>query len=338
MEGEREIKNLVKIPKGKLRLFCLLPIFFLFSILPLYLSYIFSIGLTTSFISWLGNFNLLLFAFDKGQLSSHHQHSSLIHFVLKACLPVKIKENTKNPSPQTPQTSQNSPPKHHKLPLNWPTKVLLFAILVCAHDRKQYVHPKIVLLMYCCMLYLLIDILFGISSGLLHATMGLELESPSNEPYLSTSLQDFWGKRWNLTVNNLLRHTIYKPVRSFSDMLLGSKWSPLPAMLATFIVSGLMQELLCYYVTRVNPTWEMTWYFVLHGACVVVEFSVKRAFPDRPQLHWAASTPLTVGFVVATAMWLFFPPLLRTGAVDRAIGEFKALLDFATEMIKYICS
>ncbi|XVF77324.1 hypothetical protein PTKIN_Ptkin14bG0033900 [Pterospermum kingtungense] len=351
MEGE--IKNLVKVwfsilaslsychflvskvPKGKLRLFCLLPIIYLFTILPFYLSHVFPRGLTASFISWFGSFKLLLFAFDKGPLSSHLEPCPFIHFILKACVPVKIKEYAKNPSPQTPQTSQNSSPRHSKWPLNWPTKVLLFAILVSAHNHKQHVHPKIVLLSYSCLVYLLIDIVFDISNGLLYATIGLELDPPSNEPYLSTSLQDFWGKRWNIMVTDLLRHTIYKPVRSFSDMFLGPKWAPLPAILATFVVSGLMHEALFYFMTRASPTWEVTCYFVLHGACVLVEVELKRVFSGQPQLHWAVSTPLTVGFVVGTATWLFFPPLLRTGALERAIGECKVTLDFAKEMIKH---
>ncbi|XVE50753.1 hypothetical protein DITRI_Ditri01bG0188500 [Diplodiscus trichospermus] len=345
MEGE--IKNLVevwlsilaslcycyflasKIPKGKLRLFAFLPIFFIFTILPFSLSYVFPIALTALFISWLGNFKLLLFAFDKGPLSSHQPPNSFIHFFLNCSLPIKIKENGKYPSPQTPQSPPNSSPKHPKLPLNWPTKVLLFAVLVGANDHKHGVQPKIVLLVYCFMVYLLIDIIFGISNGLVRATTGLELEPPSDEPYLSTSLQDFWGKRWNLMVTNLLRHTIYKPVRSISDMLLGSKLAPFPAVIATFLVSGLMHELFLYYIIRVSPTWELTWYFVLHGACMVVELALKRMFSSKFQLHWAVSTPLTVGFVVATALWLFFPPLLRSGAVDRALEECKVLLDFA---------
>ncbi|OMP04341.1 DNA topoisomerase I [Corchorus olitorius] len=172
-------------------------------------------------------------------------------------------------------------------------------------------------------------IIFGISNGLVRATSGLELEQPSDEPYLATSLQDFWGRRWNLVVTNILRQTIYKPVRSFSDNVLGPKWGPLPAVPAAFVVSGLMHELLFYYVTRVSPSWEVTWYFVLHGVCVVVEFGVKRVFSGNLQLHWAVSAPLTVGFVVATAMWLFFPPVLRTGAVEKVLEEFKVFLDFA---------
>ncbi|KAK8705989.1 hypothetical protein V6N13_049571 [Hibiscus sabdariffa] len=178
-----------------------------------------------------------------------------------------------------------------------------------------------------------IDIIFGMVIGLVRAASGLELEPPSDEPYLSTSLQNFWGRRWNLTVTYLLRHTVYKPVRSIFDDVLGSGWGPLPALLATFLVSGLMHELLFYYITPVGPSWEMTWFFVLHGACVAVEIGVKRVFSGRVQLHPAVSTPLTVGFVVGTAMWLFFPPLTRSGAVEKAMEEIKAVLDFS-EVIK----
>ena len=78
---------------------------------------------------------------------------------------------------------------------------------------------------------------------------------------------------------NKYSNTIYKPIRSFSNNVLGSKWAPLPTMLASFLVSGLMHELLFYYVRRASPTWEITWYFVLHGASVVVEFGLKGCFP-----------------------------------------------------------
>ncbi|XP_039015384.1 acyl-CoA--sterol O-acyltransferase 1-like [Hibiscus syriacus] len=317
-----------KISTGKLRLISLLPIFFLFAILPFYLSQVFPTGLIALLFSWLGNFKLLLFAFDKGPLSNHPQRS-LFHFIIIASLPIKIKENKKHPFLKTPQIHQNSSKKDPKLPLNWPTKVLLFAILAGVHGYKQKVHPKIVLLLYSCFVYLSIDILFGIAVGVVHATSELELEPPSDEPYFSTSLQDFWGKRWNLTVSYLLRHTVYKPVRSFFDDVLGPNWAPLPAVLAAFLVSGLMHELLFYYITRVSPTWEVTWYFVLQGACVFVEFGVKRVFSGRVRLHSAISAALTVGFVVGTAMWLFFPPLLKTGVVEKAIEECETLLDFS---------
>lgn len=128
-------------------------------------------------------------------------------------------------------------------------------------------------------------------------------------------------------VTNLLRHTVYKPVKSAAETVMNERWSPLPAALATFLVSGLMHELMFYYVTRVRPSWEMTSFFVLNGVCLVVEVGVKSVFSRRWRLHWAASVALTVGFVAATSIWLFFPPLIRAGADTRVMEEVKILFE-----------
>uniref|UniRef100_A0A5B7BKD6 Putative long-chain-alcohol O-fatty-acyltransferase 5 n=1 Tax=Davidia involucrata TaxID=16924 RepID=A0A5B7BKD6_DAVIN len=339
MEGE--IKNLInvwlsviaslcycyficsKVPKGKYRFISLLPIFYLFTILPLYLSYAFPISITAFFITWLANFKLLLFCFDQGPLSWVPQKSLLL-FIVTASLPIKIK-----------QQNYKNDPKPPKLPLNLGTESFLFSVLMgVLYSYRERIHQKIVLVVYCCLVFLLVDLLIALSSAMVRVLIGLELEPPSDEPYFATSLQDFWGRRWNLMVTNILRHTVYKPVRSASAALLGREWAPLPAVLAAFLVSGLMHELLFYYVTRATPTWEMTLFFVLHGVCVVVEFRVKRALTDRWRLHWAVSGPLTVGFVMVTSFWLFFPPLTRNGADVRVIEEFQLFLKFMKRPMK----
>ncbi|KAL3733404.1 hypothetical protein ACJRO7_022863 [Eucalyptus globulus] len=297
------------LPPGKLRLFSLLPVFSLFavlplrlstvlptSILPLRLSTVLPTSVTSFFVTWLASFKLLLFSFSKGLLSSspssHPDPSkSLFLFILFTCFPIKIRQAQDYPSPQT-----------LKLPLNLPSKLLLCGIG----------HPKLVLLLYSCMLYLYLDMI---------------LQMPSNEPYLSTSLQDFWGRRWNLTVTNALWHTVYKPLKSFLEPRLRATWAAAGAVMAAFLMSRLMHELLYYYVTRARATWEVTGFFVLQGVCVVVEVAAKAAVGERWRLSRAMSTPLTVGFVVATAMWLFFPQLIRNGADERAIKERKAFVE-----------
>ncbi|GLT57540.1 hypothetical protein SLA2020_305060 [Shorea laevis] len=105
---------------------------------------------------------------------------------------------------------------------------------------------------------------------MVRAMFGLELESSSNEHYLATTLQGFWGRRWSLPVSNALRHTVYKPIRSCLKNLLGQSLATVAALLAAFLFSGLMHELLYYYLARANPTWEVTLFFVLHGVCVIV--------------------------------------------------------------------
>ncbi|KAL3733402.1 hypothetical protein ACJRO7_022861 [Eucalyptus globulus] len=268
---------------GKLRLFSLLPIFSLFTALPLRLS-------------TLASFKLLLFSFGKGPLSSsldsHPDPSkSLFLFILFTCFPIKIRQAKffTYPSLQTP-----------KLPLNLPSKLLLCRISILVYDHQDKLllqgHPKRVLLLYPCMLYLYVDMI---------------LQMPSDEPCLSTSFQDFWGRRWNLTVTNALRHTVYKPLKSFLEPHLWAAWATAAAVMAAFLASGLMHELLYYDVTRARPTWEVTGFFVLQGACVVVEVAAKAAVGERWRLSRAVLTPLTVGFMAATAMWLFFPQLIR---------------------------
>ncbi|KAK2632420.1 hypothetical protein EUGRSUZ_L01584 [Eucalyptus grandis] len=166
------------------------------------------------------------------------------------------------------------------------------------------------------MLYLYLDMIVGLSNTAACAVLCVELQMPSNEPYLSTSLQDLWGRRWNLTVTNALWHTVYKPLKSFLEPRLRATWGAAGAVMAAFLVSRLMHELLYYYVTSARATWE--------GVCVVVEVVAKAAVGERWRLSRAVSTPLTVGFVVATAMWLFFPQLIRNEADERAIKECKA--------------
>ncbi|KAI5333941.1 hypothetical protein L3X38_024073 [Prunus dulcis] len=322
-----------KIPKGKLRFFSLLPIFCLFTILPLSLSTALPAGVIALFITWVGSFKVLLFSFGLGPLSSGPPLNSLPLFIFSTCLPIKAKQGGQQHHQIAPN---HKTPQNPKLPLNLPTKVLLFGILVALTDFTKYVHPNILLSQYCCMLYLFVDIIVGLSNATLRALLGVQLESPSNEPYLSTSLQDFWGRRWNLMVTNTLRHTIYKPVQLAMETFLGPKWASLPAVFVAFLVSGLMHELIFFYMTRVPPTWEVTWYFVLHGMCLVVEFGVKRALSGgRWQLHWIVSTPLTIGFVMVTATWLFFPPLVRNGVDARAIEECKELVEFMKEKLKW---
>lgn len=181
--------------------------------------------------------------------------------------------------------------------------------------------------MYGLHVYLGVELMLAMSATMVRAIMGLEIEPQFNEPYLATSLQDFWGRRWNLMVSSILRPTVYKPVqRIFNSQLL--------AVFATFLVSGLMHELIFYYLTRVSPTWEVTCFFVLHGICTAVEVAVKKAVGERWRLHRAVSGPLTVGFVAVTGVWLFLPQIVRNGVATKAIREYSIVVEYFRDNIQ----
>ncbi|CAA3010826.1 Long-chain-alcohol O-fatty-acyltransferase [Olea europaea subsp. europaea] len=107
---------------------------------------------------------------------------------------------------------------------------------------REYIHPYIILALYCCHVYLGVELVLAITAVPVRAILGLDLEPQFNEPYLATSLQDFWGRRWNLMVTSILRPTVYHPVRRISTRILGSRWAKPLAILTTFLVSGLMHE------------------------------------------------------------------------------------------------
>lgn len=305
-------------PKGIPRLFGLLPIICLFLFLPLKLFSVHLGGMTAFFIAWLANFKLLLFAFGKGPLSSNPE-ISLGSFIAVACLPIKIQQN--------PPPIPSAKPKINgqKSIVSYAMKGLVLGFLMRAHDYTEHMHPKLILAMYSFHIYLCLEIMLAMVASLSRALLGLELEPQFNEPYLSTSLQDFWGRRWNIMVTSILRPTVYGPSLQLSARVMGRKWAPLPAIMTTFVVSAIMHELVFYYLGRVKPTWEITWFFLLHGFCLALEVFLKKALTGKFRLPRFITGPLTVGFVMVTAFWLFFPQLLRCNGDVRAFDEYAAV-------------
>ncbi|KAI5333938.1 PREDICTED: probable long-chain-alcohol [Prunus dulcis] len=108
--------------------------------------------------------------------------------------------------------------------------------------------------------------------------------------------------------------------------ILGPRWSRFLAVMSTFAVSGLMHEAIYYYLTCVSPTWEVTWFFVLHGVFMAVEIEVKKAATDRWRLHPVVS--MTIVFLAVTGNLLFFPQLRRNGVDLKAINAYEIMIDF----------
>ncbi|KAG6411719.1 hypothetical protein SASPL_129803 [Salvia splendens] len=298
-----------KLPKGKWRLISISPVLFLFAILPLHTPSAFIRALTAFFLTWLASFKLLLFSFDLGPLHSDPP-KSLPVFLAAAALPFTL----------APAASPRNPPK---LPLNFPAKIAIAALLISLlFERRRNLHPIVIMLLYCLLLFLMIEIMVGLSSKAAWALLGAELQPPSDEPYLAASLQDFWGRRWNLTVSGVLREAVFQPARAAAGAAVGARAAAMVGVLASFLVSGVMHELLFWYLTPgARPSWEMTGFFVLHGVCVVAEFAGKG--------RWRLPGFVAVAFVIGTSFWLFFPPVMRNGVDVRVIEEIR----FAGEVL-----
>ncbi|PIA32328.1 hypothetical protein AQUCO_04500138v1 [Aquilegia coerulea] len=311
--------NVRKIPQRLIRFFSILPIIFLFTILPLYHTAMHAILITSFFLTWLGSFKLLLFVFNQGPLSSDPS-ISLLHFISIACLPINSKNKKHHTSQQIAKKSLESTWKYV-------LKFLLLLLAIRIYDYKEFIHPNIVSALHSCNMYLAAEIVLAIFAAPAQALFGIETEPQFNDPYLSTSLQNFWGKRWNLIVTNVLRPTVFIPVRNSFIRILGKRRATLVGVMATFIVSGLMHELIYFYGTHVRPTWEVTWCFILHGLCTAIEIVVKEACGDRLRLNPVISRVITIAFLLLTNR-LFFTQALRHGVVSKMVKEYSVLFNF----------
>ncbi|XP_008798544.2 probable long-chain-alcohol O-fatty-acyltransferase 4 [Phoenix dactylifera] len=294
-----------KIRPGKLRLLTILPVLPLLLNLPWSFSSIHLRAISAFFLAWLALFKLLLLAFGLGPLSPS---LPLFPFLSSASLPIKLL-----PSSQSKQSSSLS---GHRL-LFSAVKALLLAAVIKIYRYRDEFPPCLLFSILGFHIYLLLDLVLA-SAAAPVAIFGLELEPHFDAPFRAASLQDFWGRRWNLVVSAILRPSVYHPVRARCGFDAG--------VFATFLVSGLMHEVMVYYVTLAAPTGEMMAFFVLHGLCTLAEVRARKAGLWRP--NPMVAVPITVGFLSVTAIWLLLSPLLRSGEFEQVLAESVAAVGF----------
>ncbi|KAK9715058.1 hypothetical protein RND81_06G140200 [Saponaria officinalis] len=278
-----------KLPRGMPRLMSMLVVFYAFFRIPRYFpSSILLRGFASFFISWISSFKLILFCFDKGDLTLCH---SYIDFVVVAAFPLKI-----NPKFRLS-------PCHHSSRLRKIVLILTISLIIFFFHDTALIFPTswIVIFIYLC------------------TKPHTEVIPLLNEPHKSTSLQTFWGKRWNKISSNVLRETIYDPIKTainpYKDDNNIDGRTKVVALIITLIVSGIMHEIMFYHMScGMKPTWEVTYFFVLHGICMAFEMVVKRSWVRTlgwSTLHPVISVPLTLGFLLVTSYWLLVLPVWR---------------------------
>jgi D-alanyl-lipoteichoic acid acyltransferase DltB (MBOAT superfamily) len=204
------------------------------------------------------------------------------------------------------------------------------------YTKEEYIHSKIIFLVYVIHIYIGLEFILAMVGAVARVFLGIELEPQFDEPYLASSLQDFWGKRWNLMVTSVLHPAVFNPVRSLFSRFMTKKWTLLPAAIASFLVSGIMHELIFYHIGRRKPTWEVTCFFLLHGVCLTIEIVIKRELNCSWGLPRVVAAPLVVGFVVATAVWLFMPTVVRCKIDVEARMEIIAFINFVKGVYIYL--
>ncbi|KAL8139679.1 hypothetical protein V2J09_005700 [Rumex salicifolius] len=316
---------------GLLRHLLLLPSAAAFTFLPLTLTSFHLGGGAFFSLTWLANFKLLLLSFDTGPLSSSRPAAaSLPLFLCTLLLPIKLSTDTDRPDPTRSTRWAKA--------ASFVGKVLFFGLLAVPYTYKEELPEVVLVALHTNHTYLVLEMSLAATAALTRAGLGLDrkLAPQFNEPFLSTSLQDFWGKRWNLIASDILKQTVHSRIRSRFTPLIGKQRAKYVGIFATFLVSGIMHELMYYYITRVNTKWEIIRYFVFNGVCLIFEIMLKTTVFDRWQLHRAISTLLTGGFLGIVTARLFYPTLMRNGVHEKATVEYLVVANYVKSSIVYV--
>ena len=103
-------------------------------------------------------------------------------------------------------------------------------------------------------------------------------EVVQNPMFKSTSVSEFWGRRWNLSVHKGLKNGVYKPTLKYSS-------SKLLGALVTFVVSGIIHEYVNFVLFYRNDitgqftsSWNQIMFFGWNGVLLALEHCIS---------HWA---------------------------------------------------
>ena len=116
-----------------------------------------------------------------------------------------------------------------------------------------------------------------------------------NAPIKSTSLTEFWGRRWNGAFNQLVLDLLFRR--------LAHSFGAACATLGSFLLSGLLHELVIS-LPAAGGYGLPTGYFLLQGAGSITQRKLGLCGGIRGWIF-------TVAIVGAPAFWLFHPLFVR---------------------------
>ena len=96
---------------------------------------------------------------------------------------------------------------------------------------------------------------------------GVDTRTLFRSPLLSTSLSEFWGRRWNIAFSEMTSIALYRPLK----ISVGKNF----AMLIAFLFSGLLHEMAISIPVKAGYGLPML-YFLIHGFLMLVENGLEK--------------------------------------------------------------
>ncbi len=141
--------------------------------------------------------------------------------------------------------------------------IIGMALIATAYLLKSAIHSDILI-----GALLLVGLSLSLHFGILNISagfwrfFGVDARMIFKQPMLSTSLTEFWGKRWNVAFSEMTALAIYKPAKP----LIGIQ----AATIVAFLFSGVLHEIAISVSVMAGFGLPMM-YFFIHGALLVAE-------------------------------------------------------------------
>jgi len=151
----------------------------------------------------------------------------------------------------------------------------------------------------------MVGLIFVLHFGLFHLlscawrSAGVDARPLMQWPILSTSVGEFWGRRWNTAFRDLTHGSLFRP--------LAARFGPRRALLTGFLFSGLIHELVIS-IPAGGGYGGPTLFFALQAAALLAERSsfCKRLGLGGGWRGWL----FTAAVLVVPAVLLFHPPFV----------------------------
>ncbi len=150
--------------------------------------------------------------------------------------------------------------------------------------------------------------LFHVLAGLWRG-VGAETQALFRNPLKSTSLSEFWGRRWNLAFSEMTALAVFRPLRNVVG--------PRMATIAAFMFSGLLHELAISVPVQAGYGLPFL-YFLLHALAMQIEDALSKRGHRIDAVQWRGRL-WTIVWLLAPLPLLFHRPFLE-GCVWPLIG------------------
>lgn len=153
--------------------------------------------------------------------------------------------------------------------------------------------------------WLAVSAFIDVVSGLAMQT-GIAVAEAFDAPPLARSPREFWSRRWNLVVHDMVLRHVFVPLRGLRRPVRATFW--------VFVISGLIHEVFVLATLGRVPRHAgyMMLFFGLHGAAVMAQLAWDRGPGRRRRRHGGMRRPLAValhlGWMTLTTP-LFFAPI-----------------------------